>query len=158
MKDKMPSVSAGKHAMVFSNPISTTIAIIGLIITVLICIKLYPAKGQIALTAPLGIAISCIIASAFKIADQMGKRRGSAHGQVQWPQRPRFFHDHPHHRPGGFLYRSTSAGDRCPRRADPHQGYGTGDRRCHLVLDQYGMWKRRPWRWRSTPTPSPSWP
>jgi regulator of protease activity HflC (stomatin/prohibitin superfamily) len=91
MKDKMPSVSAGKHAMVFSNPISTTIAIIGLIITVLICIMLYPAKGQIALTAPLGIAISCIIASAFKIADQWEKGVVLRMGKFNGLKGPGFF-------------------------------------------------------------------
>lgn len=91
MKDKMPDVNVGKHAMVFSNPISTTIAIIGVIITVLICIRLYPAKGQIALIAPLGAAISCIIASAFKIANQWEKGVVLRMGKFKGLKGPGFF-------------------------------------------------------------------
>jgi regulator of protease activity HflC (stomatin/prohibitin superfamily) len=91
MKDKMPDVNIDKHAMVFSNPISTTIAIIGVVITGLVCVKLYPAKGQIAVTIPLGITISFIIAAAFKIADQWEKAVVLRLGKFKGLKGPGFF-------------------------------------------------------------------
>jgi regulator of protease activity HflC (stomatin/prohibitin superfamily) len=77
--------------MVFSNPISTTIAIIGVVITGLICVKLYPAQGQIAVSILLGIAISFIIASAIKIANQWEKAVVLRMGKFKGLKGPGFF-------------------------------------------------------------------
>ena len=91
MKDKMSDVKIDKHAMVFSNPISTTIAIVGAVITGLICVKLYPAKGPIAVTISVGITLSFIIASAFKIADQWEKAVVLRMGKFKGLKGPGFF-------------------------------------------------------------------
>jgi len=91
MKNTNQTTYDDKHAMIFSNPISTALSIIGLLITGLVCLKFYPSMGQIFTIAPIGITCSFIIASAVKIADQWEKAIVLRMGKFKGLKGPGFF-------------------------------------------------------------------